>query len=121
MVDGRLGQGVGSHRASISDQGSGRKLVSNDWKIYQLPARTSPADLHALQDFLRSCSDEPVTVSALRLRKLDTLTLQFLIAAAKSWTARGLRFEVTDISAEIGKVLGQLGVRPQMLTWKEGQ
>ena len=94
--------------------------MSNDWKVYHLPARASPADLHALRDFLRSCSDEPITVSALRLRRLDTLTLQLLIAAAKSWTARGLRFEVTDISAEIGKVMGLLGVQPKMLIWKEG-
>ena len=95
--------------------------MSNDRKVFHLPARASAADLMALQDFLRSCGEEPVTVSALRLRKLDTLTLQFLIAAAKAWADRGLRFEVTDLPVEIGKVMGLLGVQPKMLIWKEGQ
>lgn len=95
--------------------------VSNHRSVYHLPARMSAADRLALQDFLRLQYDEPVMVSAHFLFMLDTLTLQLLIAAAKSWMARGLGFEVTDVSPEISKVMNLIGVQPQMLIWKEAQ
>jgi anti-anti-sigma regulatory factor len=87
----------------------------------ELPSRVSHEDLLALQSRLRAHAAQPVEVSARQWRSFDSLTLQFLLAAARDWSLRGQRFTVTGLSAEMATVFRLIGVRPDMLTWEQAQ
>lgn len=97
------------------------RAVSDASPEFQLSSRVSREDLQALQTLLRTHADKPVAVSARHWRSFDTLTLQFLLAASKTWTERGLRFALTDLSADMAAILGQIGVGTDMLTWEDAR
>jgi hypothetical protein len=98
-----------------------RKLVSDSLEVFLLPDRLDLAALQDLKDHIHCHVADPVRISAEKWRSFDTLTLQFLLATARDWSKRGLAFEVTDISAEIGRALRQVGVTPEMLIWTEAR
>lgn len=81
----------------------------------ELPPRVSRDDLAALQDRLVAHAAAPVAVSAQQWRTFDSLTLQFLLAAAQGWARRGQSFVVTGLSAEMAELLDLIGVTGDML------
>lgn len=81
----------------------------------------SQDDLLALQTRLGAHRKQAFIVSAHAWRTFDSLTLQLLLSAARDWARRGQRFVVTGLSADMAAILGQVGVRPDMLIWEEAQ
>ena len=88
---------------------------------YLLPDRYSFDEDTTLRVFLAENLEAHVEIAAPTLRRIDSLFIQYLIAAAQSWAAKGLRFEVTGLRAEIAQSMELLGVRPEILTWSAAQ
>lgn len=91
---------------------------STEWWEFELPERFSIAEDQTLHDFLLAGVGAPVRLSFRRLRRLDCLLLQYLVAAQRAWTAAGQAFEVADVPASIDEALKRLGVEADMLRWK---
>ena len=72
----------------------------------------------ALKVFLRENTDLPVEICAQNLRKVDSLLLQYLIAASLKWRSKGLDFSLTNLSPEVGTTLNLLGIHTEILSWK---
>ena len=72
----------------------------------------------ALKVFLRENTELPVEICAQNLRKVDSLLLQYLIAASKTWRGKGLSFSVTNLPPEVGHTLNLLGIHEEVLSWK---
>jgi anti-anti-sigma regulatory factor len=72
----------------------------------------------ALKVFLRENIDLPVEICAQNLRKVDSLLLQYLIAASQKWRGKGLSFSLTNLSPEVGNALNLLGIHDEILSWK---
>lgn len=72
----------------------------------------------ALKVFLRENSDYSVEICAQNLRKVDSLLLQYLIAASRKWRGKGLNLFLTNLSPEVGNTLNLLGIRDEILSWK---
>lgn len=90
-------------------------------EVFLLPDRTRGAPDAALLDFLRQHSGNPVRISARAVDRLDARVLQLLLSAARSWKERGLDVVLCDVSAPLGRTLGHLGVRPDMLRWEPAE
>ncbi len=88
---------------------------------FNLPERYSFDEDISLRVFLTENAEANIEISAPNLRRIDSLFIQFLIAASQSWAAKGLQFEVTGLRAELGKSMELLGVRPEILTWSATQ
>ena len=88
---------------------------------FLLPERYSFDEDTTLRAFLTENRQANVEIAAPNLRRIDTLFIQYLIAAAQSWGAKGLRFEVTGLRAELARSMELLGVRSDILTWSAAQ
>lgn len=82
---------------------------------FELPERPRVAEDPTFLSFLRANADAGISVSAARLRKLDTPLVQLLLAAAAQWRARGLPFRLTGLPPDRVDQLRALGVTPDML------
>lgn len=85
--------------------------------VFNLPERYSFDEDTTLRVFLTANAEANVEIAAPNLRRIDSLFIQYLIAAAQSWAAKGLILEVTGLRAELAKSMELLGVRPEILTW----
>ena len=87
-------------------------------KIHVIPERFTFDEDTSLKVFLRNSVTESVEISGRNLRRIDSLLLQYLIAAAQSWRNAGLGFCLTDVPKEVGDALTLLGVDEPILCWK---
>ena len=71
-----------------------------------------------LKVFLRENTDLSVEICAQNLRKVDSLLLQYLIAASQKWRSKGLSFSLTNLSPQVGNSLNLLGIHEDILSWK---
>ncbi len=85
---------------------------------FELPERLSVVEGNAFLPFLRDNPDAALTVSAARLRRVDTLLVQCLLAAAADRRARGVAFRVTGLTADRADQLRALGVTDEMLCFQ---
>lgn len=85
--------------------------------IFHLPERYSFDEDTTFRVFLADNLESNIEISAPNLRRIDSLFIQYLIAAAQSWTGKGLTFEVTGLRSELTQSMELLGVRPEILTW----
>jgi anti-anti-sigma regulatory factor len=85
--------------------------------IFHLPERYSFDEDTTLRVFLADNLESNIEISATNLRRIDSLFIQYLIAAAQSWTAKGLAFQVTGLRSELTQSMELLGVRPEILIW----
>lgn len=92
--------------------------MSNPVMIHKLPERFAFDEDTSLKVFLRENFGKPVAVCAHNMRRVDSLLLQYLIAAANAWQAAGQEFFLTDVSSEVGDALTMLGIHNHILCWK---
>jgi anti-anti-sigma regulatory factor len=86
--------------------------------VYTLPERFAFDEDTSLKVFLREHKTSPVEINAMNLRKVDSLLLQYLIAAARVWQSNGLGFEITHLPQSLGDDLNLLGIDTHTLSWK---
>lgn len=89
--------------------------------IFHLAEKYSFDEDTALKVFLRENAAVNIEISAQNLRRIDSLLVQYLIAAARAWAAKGLKFELTNLQSELGQALDRLGVHTGILGWKVAQ
>ncbi len=82
---------------------------------HALPPRWSPEARQMLDAFLMERQDQSVCLSARDVRKLDCLMVQYVVAAARAWTARGKKLAITDRDPDFDAALTLIGVTPDML------
>jgi len=90
----------------------------DEWPTFALPERVDLTADCGLEAFLRAHQGSPVRLQAAGLRRLDGLLVQYLLAVAQDWAARGLGFVVTDVRVEQAAILRLVGVGPDHLPWK---
>lgn len=90
-----------------------------DWKTYALPERVDQIAESGLHAFLLAHQHAPVRLSAAALRRLDTGLIEYLMAVAQDWAARGVGFALCDLAPPQARVLTLIGVTPAMLPWQE--
>jgi anti-anti-sigma regulatory factor len=95
--------------------------MSDAPSIFNLPDRYSFDEDTTLRVFLQENSDRKVMISAQNLRRIDSLLVQYLIAAARRWMGRGLSFQVIHLRAELARSLALLGVTPDLLAWSAAE
>lgn len=86
-----------------------------------LPDRYSFDEDTTLRVFLTENAEANIEIAAPNLRRIDSLFIQYLIAAAQSWAAKGLQLEVTGLRTELAQSMELLGVRPEIFTWSAAQ
>lgn len=89
-----------------------------DLQSYTIPERFAFDEDTSLKVFLAANQAASVEIIAANLRKIDSLLMQYLIAASRAWLLRGLSFEVTEVPGEIGDAMTQLGIHQHSLCWK---
>ena len=82
---------------------------------FALPEDFTPAEDGSLVGFLAENLTNAVRVDVGNLRRLDTMLVELLLSAAATWARRGLRFEVTRVSAASEEVLQHLGITADLL------
>ena len=92
--------------------------MPNKCRLYHVPDQYSFDDDTTLRAFLADNLTTNVEISASNLRRIDSLFVQYMIAAAQSWAARGLTFEVTGLQTDVAQAMKLLGVRPEILVWR---
>lgn len=92
--------------------------MSVDWKTFELPDQVDIAARDGLHAFLLAHQSEPVRLSAARLRRVDTLLVQYLLCVAQDWAVRGLGFALTDVAAVQADTLTLIGVTSNILPWE---
>lgn len=92
--------------------------MPNKRRLYHVPERYSFEEDTTLRAFLADNLAANVEISASNLRRIDSLFVQYLIAAAQFWAAKGLKFEVTGLQTELALAMKLLGVRPEILVWR---
>lgn len=95
--------------------------MSVDWKTYVLPDRVDLGTDSGLHAFLVAHAEAPVRLSAVGLRRLDTRLIEYLIAVARDWAARGQAFALGDLAPAQAKALVRIGVTPDILPWQEAR
>ncbi|MDT8856012.1 STAS domain-containing protein [Paracoccaceae bacterium Fryx2] len=85
-----------------------------------MPERGGLGEARGLEAFLRDQVAAPVRLDASAVQRLDTLLLQYLLAAGRAWSRRGLGFEVTGVGAALGAELALVGLTPDLLAWQRG-
>ena len=88
---------------------------------FALPERVSVAGENALMPFLRDNPDAAVSVSAARLRRMDTPLVQALLAIAADRRARGVPFTLSGLSPDHAAQLAALGVTDAMISFQVAQ
>jgi anti-anti-sigma regulatory factor len=92
--------------------------MTDTWKSFALPEVLRPAEDDSLLAFLRANTTSAVRIDAARLRRMDTALIELLLTAARDWRARGLGFELTQLSPLNEGVCLQLGLRSDHLIWR---
>jgi anti-anti-sigma regulatory factor len=92
--------------------------MPKDTMIHTIPEKFSFDEDISLKVFLRENGESPVEIAAQNLRKADGLLLQYLIAASRVWQNKGLKFELTHVSKELGEAFMLLGIDEKALSWK---
>ena len=95
--------------------------MSDAPSIFNLPDRYSFDEDTTLRVFLQENSDRKVMISAQNLRRIDSLLVQYLIAAARRWAGRGLSFQVIHLRAELARSIALLGVTSDLLAWSAAE
>lgn len=95
--------------------------MPEDQKIFTLPDRYSFDEDTTLKVFLLENADANVVIASQNLRRIDSLFVQYLIAAARKWRDSGLSFELTALRAELVKSLELLGVHTNVLKWSAAE
>lgn len=95
--------------------------MSDAPRIFNLPERYSFDEDTTLRVFLQENSDQNVMISAQNLRRIDSLLVQYLIAAARRWMGRGLSFQVVYLRGELAQSIALLGVTPDLLQWSAAE
>jgi anti-anti-sigma regulatory factor len=95
--------------------------MSTSGHEFQLPPRVAHEDLLRLKSQLCACSGTSFVISAHAWRIFDSMTLQFILTAAREWRKRGERLVVIGLSPEMRTTIGQIGVEPDMLCWEDAQ
>lgn len=95
--------------------------MPDERKIFSLPERYSFDEDTSLKVFLHDNRDANVEILGQNLRRIDSLLVQYFIAAARSWAAKGLTFEVSGLRADLAQSLELLGVRKDILCWRIAQ
>ncbi len=90
----------------------------NPHKIHVIPERFTFDEDTSLKVFLSNSVGDPVEISMRNLRRIDSLLLQYLIAASRRWRNAGLAFCLTEVPRDVGDALTLLGVDDQILCWK---
>lgn len=85
---------------------------------YSIPKKFAFDEDTSLKVFLRANQDAHVQIIASNLRKVDSLLLQYLIAAARAWAERQLTLELIHVPSDVGDCLTQLGIHQNSLCWK---
>lgn len=80
-----------------------------------LPARLDLKAAAPLRDALLAVRGAPVTLDGSAVIHLGASGLQVLLAAAETWRAEGLDFQVIDPSAAFQEGLRQMGARSSSL------
>jgi hypothetical protein len=93
-------------------------IMPNKRRLYHVPERYSFEEDTTLRAFLADNLAANVEISASNLRRIDSLFVQYLIAVAQFWAAKGLKFEVTGLQTELALAMKLLGVRPEILVWR---
>jgi len=86
--------------------------------VYIFPDKFAFDEDISLKVFLRENTDSSIDLNAQNLRKIDSLLVQYLIAAAKAWQAKNLNLHLSQVPPALGDDLVRLGVEPQTLNWK---
>ncbi|EEW24188.1 STAS domain-containing protein [Rhodobacter ferrooxidans] len=89
--------------------------MADNWKNFVLSENFRPADDGRLKLFLLENPRSAVRISAANLRRLDTMLLELLLVAARSWRMQGLAFEVTEVPQPIEDAFVRLGTTPDLL------
>lgn len=92
--------------------------MSNTTQIYTLPDKFAFDEDTSLKVFLREHTTDAIEINGQNLRRIDSLLLQYLIAAARCWRNNGLSFELSHLPAALGDDLNLLGIDSQTLSWK---
>jgi len=92
--------------------------MQNETQIYIFPEKFAFDEDTSLKVFLREHKGSSVEINAQNLRKIDSLLLQYLIAAARVWLANGQSFALTHVPGAMGNDLTLLGIDTQTLSWK---
>jgi anti-anti-sigma regulatory factor len=92
--------------------------MTDTWKIFPLPDSYAPAPGDDLQQFLRDNATSPIRIDASQLRRLDTMSVEVLLSAARSWREKGLGFELVQLSRPNEEVCLTLGLRSEHLIWR---
>jgi anti-anti-sigma regulatory factor len=95
--------------------------MPEDRRIFKLPERYSFDEDTTLKVFLHENMGANVEIASQNLRRIDSLFIQYLIAAARKWEESGLTFELTELRAELVKSLELLGVQTDALKWSAAE
>lgn len=95
--------------------------MSVDWKTYVLPERVELVADSGLHAFLLAHAEAPVRLSAAGLRRLDTRLIEYLIAVARDWAARGQGFTLGDLAPAQAAALLRIGVTAEILPRQEAR
>lgn len=89
--------------------------------VFILPERYSFDEDTTLRVFLHENVNAHVEITSQNLRRVDSLFIQYLIAAARKWEDSNLTFEITHLRAELSKSLELLGVQTNVLKWSAAE
>jgi anti-anti-sigma regulatory factor len=84
-------------------------------KTFALTENFLPSQDGTLQKFLNENSKMAVRVDTGKLRRMDTMLVELLLCAAASWRKNGLKFQVTNLSAENEGVFMKLGITSDLV------
>ncbi len=102
----------------LSPKSTASARETPEWCAFDLPERHSAEGMAALHRFLSDNSEAWIRLSAHRLRRLDSLLLQYLAAAARAWAAKGCGFEIVDLSQSAAETMTLLGAQADLLKGK---
>lgn len=74
-----------------------------------------PADMRAeacgeLFDLLKVSRGQPITLNASAVERMDTLSAQLFVLAAKTWANDGLSFNILEPSERVLQTMDRLGL-----------
>jgi len=94
--------------------------MSVKWNSFAVPEKAALDQASGLSEFLRANHAGPIRLDLRAVDRVDTLLVQYLVAAARDWTARGLAFEVTGVGDRLAAGWARIGLGPDHLAWQGG-
>jgi anti-anti-sigma regulatory factor len=89
--------------------------MAGTWKNFALQEDFTTAEDGEVRRFLLENRGFSVRIDTGNLRRIDTMLVELLLAAAASWRKRGLDFQLTRVSDANERVLAHLGITPNLL------